>query len=431
MDRTIDFTNCRQIYRHLGGTDRKFEVEYEGREYIIKFSQNHAKKTEMSTSHVNNVTSEYISSHISASIQLPTHNTVLGTYNDEVVVGCEDFRHNGEENMEFKEFVRAIYNSEEVKRVIRLDQIYTTLNSQSFSDALKQDSIERYWNTFVVDALVGNFDRHIGNWGYLSKDNQLSIAPVYDYGSSLLPQLSDDGRKTLIDNEFEMFKRCLVFPSAALFITTKKAGKVGYYDMMSSNFDPKCTAAVKRMVPKIQMEKIYQIIDESPLISNLQKEFYKKYVNLRKKLIIDRAYRCCITKDFDYDALMRLQKGIQYSDEMLRQDMKKDIFNFKPIEIPNYLHIFSDFDDDETIKVLKDWEDVSKIEDRMPSFEKKGKDDHTYKIMVNYPLSSEWKVILPEHRRFELLKDGEHVSSWNELHWLLKNYNEISKPKEL
>ena len=73
MEEIIDFTNCKRIFRALGGTDRKFEVEYNGNPYIIKFSDKHAKKTDMSTSYINNVVSEYICSHISESMGLPTH----------------------------------------------------------------------------------------------------------------------------------------------------------------------------------------------------------------------------------------------------------------------------------------------------------------------------------------------------------------------
>ena len=27
-----------------------------------------------------------------------------------------------------------------------------------------------FWDIYVVDALIGNFDRHGGNWGFLKKN---------------------------------------------------------------------------------------------------------------------------------------------------------------------------------------------------------------------------------------------------------------------
>ena len=50
--------------------------------------------------------------------------------------------------------------------------------------------MQHFWNVFVVDALLGNFDRHNGNWGFLYDDSakEASLAPIYDCGSCLLPQ---------------------------------------------------------------------------------------------------------------------------------------------------------------------------------------------------------------------------------------------------
>ena len=205
MDRVVDFTGCKRIFRNLGGTDRKFIVQYEGKNYMLKFPDERVPRTDMTTSHTNNITSEYVSSHISKTMNMPTHNTLLGFYDEYPVVACEDFRGPGDENMEFQEFVRALYNSHDVKRVIRLDQIYTTLADESaFSEDLRRLSIERYWDTFVIDALIGNFDRHIGNWGYLSNNGELRLAPVYDYGSSMLPALSDDGIEEIINTQNQL-----------------------------------------------------------------------------------------------------------------------------------------------------------------------------------------------------------------------------------
>lgn len=427
MDNIYDFTNCKRVFRVLGGTDRKFAVEYDDKIYMLKFSENHAKKTDISTSSINNVISEYISSHIAASMKLPVHNTVLGLYQDEIVVGCEDFRAPNENNMEFKEFVRAIYEPKDIKRTIQLSQIYNTLNDKEyFNEALKEASIQRYWDTFIADALVGNFDRHIGNWGYLSDGNKLSLAPIYDFGSSLLPQLSDDGMESIIDNDFELFKRCLVFPSAALFITSEKNGKVGYYDMMSSNFDTNCTTSVKKISPRINLNLINDIINETPLISDIRKEFYKKYISLRKSLIIDRAYKCCILKKYDYDSFIRMQSGIQYTEDMLRQDMREGRLLIEPLNIPKYLQEFPDFDDEETIKHFKAWTDTSIQSDGMPSFEK-SKNGTLYKIYVNYESSLMWKKELTGHQRFELFKNNEHVCSVNRLDLLLKEYKKLSR----
>lgn len=41
------------------------------------------------------------------------------------------------------------------------------------------------------------------------------------------------------------------------------------------------------MVPKMDMEKINRIVEETPYITDLQKRFYKTMLNERKEKILD------------------------------------------------------------------------------------------------------------------------------------------------
>lgn len=330
MDEVVDFSNAIKTMRAFGGSDQKIAVRLDNKVYMLKFSQYHAKRTDIPTCYVNNVLSEYICSHIVETIGLPVHRTVLGLYGKEddssdqkvIVVGCEDFRKEGDTNADFSEFLRAEFRPDEIKRVVRLDQIYTVLNDAGyFSDQLRETSIERYWDTFIVDALVGNYDRHPDNWGYLYNNNEVRLAPIYDFGSCLLPQISDDVIKDMIADDFEMLKRCLVYPTLALYITKEKNGKVGYYDMLSSNYDRNCTLALLRIAPRIDMAKIDRVIDETPLITDIRRMFYKKYLRLRKSMIIEKAYCLCAEGKSDEEAMKRIVEGVPFSDNLLLQKM--------------------------------------------------------------------------------------------------------------
>lgn len=65
-----------------------------------------------------------------------------------------------------------------------------------------------YWERFVGDALVGNFDRHKGNFGYLiGADDSVAASPVYDNGSTLYPNLSEEGMRAVLDSPKEIMKR--------------------------------------------------------------------------------------------------------------------------------------------------------------------------------------------------------------------------------
>lgn len=322
MDKLHSFDGCKIAFRDYGGSDRKFGVIYNGDIYMLKFSEKHEKRDDFTTSYLNKPTSEYISSHIANAISVPAHETILGKYNDEIAVACKDFRTSTDRNIEFHDVLRSVYDPNDVKKIPKLDQIYYAIeNSPLVPQSLKQDSIEHYWDTFILDALTGNFDRHTGNWGYVANDNEIKCSPVYDLGSTLFPQIADDGIKDIIENPYEIARRCLVFPSPALYTSYEKTGKVGYYDLLSSNYDAECTKALLRVVPNIDMGKIYDIIEQTPIITDVKKDFYKMMLTVRKELILDRAYERCVTKDFDKEALSRITDGKQFSDKLLEEKM--------------------------------------------------------------------------------------------------------------
>ena len=322
MDKLHNFDGCKIALRDYGGSDRKFGIVYNNDIYMLKFSEKHEKKDEFTTSYLNKPTSEYISSHIANSMGITAHETILGLYNGEIAVACKDFRSGNERNIEFYDILRSVYDPNEVKKIPLLDQIYeASRKSPLIPDSLYQTSIEHYWDTFILDALIGNFDRHAGNWGFIADDNKIRCSPVYDMGSTLFPQIADDGMEDVIKDPYEIAKRCFVFPSPALFTSYKKTGKVGYYDLLSSNYDEGCTKALLKIVPNINMKMIYDIIDQTPIITDIKKHFYKIMLAARKKLILDRAYDRCFTKDYDNDAYLRIAKGESFSESLLKEKM--------------------------------------------------------------------------------------------------------------
>ena len=60
-----------------------------------------------------------------------------------------------------------------------------------------------FWDMFVVDALIGNWDRHNGNWGFLysQEKDELELAPIFDCGSSLFPQVDEEMMKMILSSK--------------------------------------------------------------------------------------------------------------------------------------------------------------------------------------------------------------------------------------
>lgn len=142
---------------------------------------------------------------------------------------------------------------------------------------------------FVADALLGNFDRHNGNWGFLydSKIKNREIAPVYDCGSCLLPQADDKVMQDVLTDENALNLRIYRFPTSAIKL---HGNKINYYDFLSAAEYEDCNQAVKRIYERIDMNEIKAFIDSVPYISDLQKDFYKEYILARADLILRPAY---------------------------------------------------------------------------------------------------------------------------------------------
>lgn len=291
MSNLIDFTDCeiKNTYLYSGANGKKIGIKYNNNIYMLKFPSLAKIEDE---SYSNSVYSEYISCQIFSSLGFNTQETILGKYRinnkEKIVCACKDFTTNGYELKEFAELKNSVLlNSSSNGYGTELSDVLETIKEQKLIDSeiLK----EHFWNMFIVDALLGNFDRHNGNWGILINRNidDMQIAPIYDCGSCLFPQLTDQMMKEYINNEEEINKRIYIFPNSILKINDKK---INYYEFISSLKNEDCNKAVLNIFPKIQLNKINAIIDNIDILSDIRKEFYKKIIIERYSKILEVTY---------------------------------------------------------------------------------------------------------------------------------------------
>ena len=148
---------------------------------------------------------------------------------------------------------------------------------------------QHFWDVFVVDALLGNFDRHNGNWGFLydERTGTASLAPIYDCGSCLLPQADERIMREVLTNEDALHARVYQYPTSAI---KQNDRKINYREFLMRAEYGGCNEAIRRIVPRAKMDAIDHLIDHAPYLSDLQKEFYKHYVKARYDLILAPAY---------------------------------------------------------------------------------------------------------------------------------------------
>lgn len=233
----------------------------------------------------NRCLNEHIASSIYRSLGMEAQETLLGIYDGKEVVACKDFCAIGERIINFGMMKNQCIDSEQGGYGTELQSVLEAIDMQKIYDpiALK----EHFWKMFAVDALLGNFDRHNGNWGVVVNENtmQSRIAPVYDNGSCLYPQLTDEQMQMIMNDRKEIESRLYVFPNSAL---REQSKKINYFSFLSSTKEKQCIAAVEYVERHYEEEIIKKIKDEAP-ISNIKKEFYFLMVKERKKNIVDKA----------------------------------------------------------------------------------------------------------------------------------------------
>lgn len=287
----IDFTNVKEKVCEYGGSEKKKKIIYNDDIYLLKFPDPIREKN-LPLSYINNVYSEYIGCKIFESVGIPVQEVLLGVYNEKsfdkikqkVVVACKDFTTNNKKLIEFSSLANSITDLDK-KFTTKIEDVYEVINNLNY-DFDKEEMIKSFWDMFVVDTLIGNTDRHLANFGVIDDGITLKFAPVYDCGSSLHPLLTDDKIAFLLNDKSE-FKNIAynIYP-----VYTYENKKITYFNYYEKNI-PDLNNALLRIYPKINMSKIYSIIDDIIFLSSERKEFLKKSITIRKEKILDVNYK--------------------------------------------------------------------------------------------------------------------------------------------
>ena len=301
----INFTNLPTRNKfYAGANGAKRAVIYQGEQYMLKFPAQAPKNKDLS--YANSCVTEYIGCHIFNSVGIAAQETLLGIYRkngaEKIVVACKDFTSQGITLQDFASLKNRIIDSERNGYGTELADILSTIDEQTAMDS--ETLKTRFWDMFIVDALIGNWDRHNGNWGFLYNNatDEVTLAPVFDCGSSLYPQADEDLMKKILSDKNELNHRIFDIPLSAV---TYNGKKINYFRFLSEGKFPDCNKALKRIASRIDMKKIYEIIDNTPTITELQKEFYKTMLTARKERIIDFSLNKLKEKSKKHDDMQR------------------------------------------------------------------------------------------------------------------------------
>lgn len=287
----VDFSNCETRINLYGGAAYKFPITYQGERYLLKYGERMEPQNADQTSYMNSPLSEHLGSRCFEALGVPSQKTILGTYKGHSVVACKDFIHEIGENryslIEFKQLERAFVGwSSHILRTPQLENIVGVFDNNPDIAGIAHAAESSYWRMFLCDALLGNFDRHAGNWGYiLDKQNNLilSPAPVYDCGACLTPRLKEEAMARIVSSKTELRERALAFPHACILVGGKRPT---YQEFFESPESRRCLRVARDFIPSMNLESVYEVINNAPGLSDLKKEYLCETVQSRFDAIL-------------------------------------------------------------------------------------------------------------------------------------------------
>lgn len=277
----MDFSRYAASGRYYSGVERKKGILIGGEAYIVKFAKDSPEG--MTFSHV----SEYLGSHLFAHAGLKTQKTMLGICDGHPVVVMKDFLEPGESFVPFNEIGDSSMEKDRERYQYSYADIMTMLKeNRKLTDV--QETCGCFWEMYLIDAWIGNFDRHGANWGFVKRENKYRLAPVYDNGSSLFPRLNTDEKlKTVMDHAEEMERRIYQFPASQILLHGKKSS---YYEVINSLAYEACNEALYRIHSRIDMEWVDGFVDNLTEVSSVRRQFYREMLRLRYEKLIEEPY---------------------------------------------------------------------------------------------------------------------------------------------
>ncbi len=295
-----DFNKFEEDYSGVygGRASTKYAIDIDGERWMLKFPASLKRLRGNHPSYATNPICEYIGSHIYASLGIPVHETLLGVRDGRVVCACKDFAVD-RRLVEISLLKNRLHEEDAGLQTSSSDE-----GGEYLSDILAvidhsltlqntEGVIERFWDMFVVDALIRNGDRNNGNWGVLASPDGKSgvLAPVYDNGSCLFGKRLEEVFASRIKGEGLLREDAL--KTGVSFYLDNEGKHIHPFKFMHESEDPQMKAAISRVAQALDLSAIDEILDSVPeeafglsLLPAVEREFYHEMFHV----IVNEAF---------------------------------------------------------------------------------------------------------------------------------------------
>jgi hypothetical protein len=176
---------------------------------------------------------------------------------------------------------------------LTLEEIESRMRSKYYA---ADDLLQNYADMVIFDALIGNMDRHHENWGVCADEQyrqQVLIdrkqlvplryfTPLFDHGSSLMFELSDENVQNFLDNEQMLIN--YVEKSKFGFILNTEGKKTNMFDIIEKHIELK-TFWGKRFKKSLIRIKRLDLLEVASLVLKMPSLEILEYNSLRRKLL--------------------------------------------------------------------------------------------------------------------------------------------------
>ena len=286
----LEITDSMRNNKFYDGNTRKFGITIDNVDYIVKFP----KEGNFS------VYSEYIASNFIQKLNISCHDVELGLYDGSVVNVIRDFKTGTDYQLHpYKEVKQSSVDTDlSTKEYTYNDVVHIIECNNKLTD--KKEALRAFWNMFFCDAVIGNRDRHWGNWGYLKNDKVSFPSPLYDNGGGLFPDINRVISNYKTDRYSFIYDRVYKFPASLFLIYRDDKGRncrTNYYNVCNDNLINdsifnECLNYFKSINKNDIVHFIFDVVEDIDIDKEL-KRFYIEIVYMRF---------CCIILNDDFDS---------------------------------------------------------------------------------------------------------------------------------
>lgn len=281
----IEFDQCGRSGRTYRGTFWNYRgIIYEGVPYILKF-----RSKEAFGESIRLPVSEYVGDRVYEMLGIPAQESVLGTWHGRLAAACKDFCWTPEEYLEEIDFWRLrrtwLISPKDFPEEFRhpkdmhLEGILRILYEYPRM-ASHPEMKKRFWDTFIIDALLGNYERCMASWGLLlSKDNEEKPAPVFGNGTCLNAWMDDDDMRYDLQDP-ERFRE-FAWPTCGYL--DAKDDRIAPFQYLKETDNKDCIQEAKRLIPMIaeKQEDILGLLRVVPRMKDVRRAFNEKAIAMR------------------------------------------------------------------------------------------------------------------------------------------------------